>query len=177
MPRSDVRRSGALVFYLHLFIILWYTYEVKIKSKNNYLLMKNFKKVLFQTSISIFIFMILLMPVLSLAQPGGAGGPPTGSPGAGGPAVGNNYTTITNPINVNSIEDFVKKLLEGIIKIGIPIIAIAIIYSGFLFVAAGGKPGKIEEAKSAFVYTLIGAAILLGSWALAQLITDTVTQL
>ncbi|MEK7071326.1 MAG: hypothetical protein AAB943_00090, partial [Patescibacteria group bacterium] len=35
---------------------------------------------------------------------------------------------ICNPINVNSINDFIKKILEGVIKIGIPIIALAIIY-------------------------------------------------
>lgn len=93
------------------------------------------------------------------------------------PSASFGQATVTNPIGVNSINDFIKTLLEGIIKIGMPVIAIAIIYSGFLFVTAQGKPQAIEEAKRAFLYTLIGAAILLGSWALAQLISDTVLQL
>jgi len=86
-------------------------------------------------------------------------------------------TTIINPIRVNSIQQLIKTLLEGVIKIGIPIVALAIIYSGFLFVAARGNPEEIKKAKTSLIYTLIGTAILLGSWAIAQLISDTVTSL
>jgi hypothetical protein len=83
---------------------------------------------------------------------------------------------VCNPLsNINSIEDFLKTILEGAIKIGIPIIVLAIIYSGFLFVKARGNPEQITKAKDALTYTLIGSAILLGSWAIAQLITDTIT--
>lgn len=122
----------------------------------------------------IFFSFVVFVPSVSLGQVGGNPVPPptnSSSAGSGGSA------TIDNPIGVDNINDFIKTILEGIIKIGIPIIAIAIIYSGFLFVTAQGKPQAIEEAKRAFFYTLIGAAILLGSWALAQLISDTVLQL
>jgi len=85
---------------------------------------------------------------------------------------------ICNPLpNITSLEGFIKTILEGVIKIGIPIIALAIIYSGFLFVEARGNSEKITKAKDALIYTLIGAAILLGSWAIAQLISDTVLSL
>lgn len=84
---------------------------------------------------------------------------------------------ICNPIGVNSINEFVKTLLEGMIKIGIPIVALAIIYSGFLFVKAQGNPEEITKAKQALLYSVIGAVLLLGSWAIAQLITETVLQL
>ena len=82
--------------------------------------------------------------------------------------------TICNPINVTSINDFVLKILQGVVKIGIPIIALAIIYSGFLFVSAQGNDEKLTKAKNALLYSVIGAAILLGSWAIAQLISETV---
>jgi hypothetical protein len=84
---------------------------------------------------------------------------------------------LTNPIKVNNINDFIKTLLEGVLKIGMPIIALAIIYCGFLFVSARGKPEELTKAKDALLYTLIGAAILLGSWAIAQMISDTVLAL
>lgn len=84
---------------------------------------------------------------------------------------------LKNPINATSVNGLIKDILIGVIKIGIPLIAIAIIYSGFLFVTAQGKPGDIETAKRAFMYTLIGGAILLGAWAIAQLISDTVLAL
>lgn len=85
--------------------------------------------------------------------------------------------TIVNPIGVSSITGLIKTILEGLVKIGIPIVALAIIYCGFLFVSARGKPEAIKKAKDALLYTLIGAAILLGSWAIAQLISETVLEL
>jgi len=81
---------------------------------------------------------------------------------------------ICNPITANDLPEFVQTILVGVIKIGIPIIALAIVYSGFLFVAARGNAEKITKAKKALLYTLIGAAILLGSWAIAKLISETV---
>ncbi|MFZ2205294.1 MAG: hypothetical protein WAV23_01770 [Minisyncoccia bacterium] len=84
---------------------------------------------------------------------------------------------ICPPISVTSLNDFIKILLQGAIKIGIPIIALAIIYSGFLFVKARGNPGEIEVAKKSLLYTVIGAAILLGAWAIAQIITNTILAL
>lgn len=84
---------------------------------------------------------------------------------------------LCNPINANNINDVVKKFLEGALKIGIPFIALAIIYSGFLFVLARGNAEALGKAKSTFMYTLIGAAILLGAWAIAKLISETVLSL
>lgn len=86
-------------------------------------------------------------------------------------------TKICNPISQDTIQGFIKVMLEGALKIAIPIIALAIIYSGFLFVQAQGNPGELETAKNALIYTLLGAAILLGAWAIAQLVADTILTL
>lgn len=111
--------------------------------------------------------LIIFTPLISLAQPGsGQGSTPSGS-----------SVKIQNPIKADNIQDFIKTILEGVIRLGIPLIALAIIYSGFLFVAAQGKPEKIKEAKDALLYTVIGAAVLLGAWAIAQLISETVLAL
>ena len=86
--------------------------------------------------------------------------------------------TICNPLgNTTSIPALIKTILEGALKIGIPIVALAIIYCGFLFVFARGNSEKLSKAKDALLYTLIGAAILLGSWAIAQMISSTVLAL
>jgi hypothetical protein len=84
---------------------------------------------------------------------------------------------IVNPLSSTSIIELIRKVLEGVIKIGMPIIVLAVIYCGFLFVKAQGKPAEIEKASRSLIYTLFGAAILLGSWAIAQLIADTVKAL
>jgi hypothetical protein len=85
---------------------------------------------------------------------------------------------IVNPIpSITSIPGLIQTILTGVLKIGIPIVALAIIYCGFLFVAARGNEKKLTEAKDALLYTIIGAAILLGSWAIAQMISSTVLSL
>src|SRR5258708_934701 len=72
---------------------------------------------------------------------------------------------VCNPIDpINSLPQLIKIFLTGALKIGIPVIALAIIYCGFLFVEARGNSEKLSKAKEALLYTVIGAAILLGSW-------------
>lgn len=84
---------------------------------------------------------------------------------------------ICNPINVSSLVEFVRIILEGVVKIGMPIVALALVYSGFLFVFARGKPEDLTKAKNALIASLIGAALILGSWAIAQIISETVLDL
>jgi hypothetical protein len=105
------------------------------------------------------IALVLLSPFISLADPATS-------------------VTIVNPItSATTLTGLIQVVLVGVIKIGIPIIALAIIYCGFLFVAARGNSEKLKKAKDALLYTLIGAAILLGAWAIAQLISNTVLAL
>jgi len=111
----------------------------------------------------ILIVFMLVLPILSLAddiQPIDQG------------------VKIVNPLaKASTIGGLIKTILEGVIQIGMPIIALAIIYCGFLFVSAQGNSEKLNEAKRALTYTLIGAALLLGSWGIAQLISSTVLAL
>jgi len=113
----------------------------------------------------ILLAYVILLPIVSFAAEGEVPAPA-------------DVGRITNPLgNINNINDLIKTLLEGLIRIGMPIIALAIIYSGFLFVFARGNSEKLTKAKDALLYPLIGAAILLGSWGIAQLISDTVLSL
>lgn len=110
------------------------------------------------------------------------GGNPDVTVGSGNPdvTVGGTKATITikNPLNgIDDIPDFIKKLIEIVLYVGVPLVALAIIYTGFLFVQAQGSPEKITKAKSALLYTLIGAALLLGAFVIAQAIKGTVDQL
>lgn len=86
--------------------------------------------------------------------------------------------TICNPLGTtNTLPDLLKTILTRALELGIPVVALAIIYSGFLFVSARGNSEKLEHARSALLYTLIGAAILLGAWAIANMISATVLAL
>ena len=126
--------------------------------------------------ITILVAFVLIIPILSFAQNGT--NPPTQGNGTNPPAQSNVSVTINNPIpSITTVDGFIKTILIGVIKIGLPIVALAIIYSGFLFVSARGKPEALKKAKDALLYSVIGAAILLGAWAIAQLISDTVLKL
>lgn len=136
--------------------------------------MKFLIKNLFAT---VLIAFILFIPVYSFAQGTQTEeAPKTGTQTEEAPSKITS-TKINNPINADTIDGFIKTLLEGVLKIGLPIVALAIIYSGFLFVSARGNSESLKKAKSALLYSVIGAAILLGAWAIAQLIANTVLSL
>lgn len=82
---------------------------------------------------------------------------------------------LENPIpSITTIGGFVEILLNIVLTIGIPIVAFFIILSGFRFVTARGNPEALGEAKRMLLYSLIGGALLLGAWVLAEAIQNTV---
>mgnify|MGYP006865010622 CR=1 FL=1 len=87
--------------------------------------------------------------------------------------------TLQNPLKseYTSIPDFLAALLDIVITIAIPIIVIMIIYSGFLFVKAQGKPEELVTARKALMWTIIGAAIILGASLLSYAISGTVEEI
>jgi hypothetical protein len=121
----------------------------------------------------------LILPVVAFAQnsvvsPGQNSVPSPSNPISGCSPAG----TICNPLGTSStLPVFIKNILNGVLTIGIPIIALAIIYSGFLFVFARGNSEKLTHAKDTLLYTLIGAAILLGAYAIATMISSTILAL
>jgi len=127
---------------------------------------KNWRKLILLTY-------ILVVPVVSFAAIGtGTPLPADSSTSSTGPGM------IVNPIkNATSIPGLIETILKGVLAIGTPVVVLAIIYCGFLFVKAQGKPEEITKAKDALLWTIVGVAILLGSWALAQMISNTVLAL
>lgn len=84
-------------------------------------------------------------------------------------------TGLQNPLrNICTFEDFVALLLQAVIRIGLPIAVLFIVYSGLLFVTAQGNDEKLTKAKNVFFYTILGTTIFLGSWVLAKIIETTI---
>ncbi len=83
-------------------------------------------------------------------------------------------TTLTNPLTAQSFSDLVASIAKLAAEIGIPIAAIFIIYSGLLFVTARGSEEQLKKAKINFMWAMIGTAILLGAWVIADAISTTV---
>jgi len=118
-----------------------------------------------------YIFIVSASRVLAQSGSSPLVSGPEGS-GVSGPS-----GTLPNPLNANTIPEFIASILNIVVQIGVPIVALFIIYSGFLFVKARGNPEELKTAKTAIVWTLIGAAILLGASVLADVIGGTISDL
>lgn len=107
----------------------------------------------------ILAFIIVLLPVIVFAK------------------VSGEQATLINPLGDSNktIFDLVTKLLKLAAEIGAIVCVFFIIYSGFLFVKAQGKPEEIEKAKTVFFWSVIGTAVLLGATAVADIIKGTVS--
>lgn len=93
--------------------------------------------------------------------------------GAATPAI---TSGITNPLGTgpDTLPGFIEALINIVLIIAVPLLVLAIIYSGFLFVKAQGNSGELEVAKRTLLYTVIGGLLLLGSLVIAEAIKATV---
>jgi hypothetical protein len=86
-------------------------------------------------------------------------------------------TQITNPLakgGVDSIPSLITQILKIVARLGAIVCALFIIYSGFLFIKAQGNPEALNKAKSVFMWSCIGTAVLLGASVMANMICNTV---
>jgi hypothetical protein len=133
--------------------------------------------------IALFLGLSLLAPGLIMAQGinDTSGGQQVSGAGGTNDTSGDPTQDISirlgNPLENGGVRDIptlVREILKIVITVGVPIVALAIIYSGFLFVAAQGNPEKLKKAKETLLYVIIGAAILLGAYVIAEAIEATV---
>ena len=86
---------------------------------------------------------------------------------------------IQNPLasSFSNIPLFIAGFLKVMVQVGLPIVALFLLYSGFLFASAGGNSSKLEAAKENFKYVIIGSLLILGAWVIATIIGNTVSQI
>jgi len=78
--------------------------------------------------------------------------------------------TIPNPITATSFPCLVKTVTGAAIQIAVPLAVIAIIIAGVRFIIAGvkGSEGEITKAKTMLLWVVIGAAVVTGSFVIAN---------
>ena len=88
---------------------------------------------------------------------------------------------LQNPFkNLDTFPKIIAAIVNNIVlPVAIPFIAVMIIYSGFLFIIAkrDGSVYNLEKAKTTLKYTLIGAALVLGAFVIANALQATLTSL
>lgn len=91
------------------------------------------------------------------------------------PIVGQIEVKYDNPLgNTKTLPDFAIIVLDGAVLLLTPIVVIMLLYAGFLFIMAQGNTEKLSEAKKVLMYTIIGAAIILGAKGLAIVMQSAV---
>jgi hypothetical protein len=86
-------------------------------------------------------------------------GPITGGP-----------TALTNPLGSTSIVQIINNILNYLIYISIPILAIMILIGGFQILTARDNPEKITSGKNTIMYAALGFTIILISKGVALVI-------
>jgi flagellar biosynthesis protein FlhB len=124
---------------------------------------------------------MVVAPIASFAAHGG-GHEPAPNPTTGG--IEDIEIEFTNPIGgngsvagIDSLTELIEAILQIVITFGIPLVVLAIIYTGFLFVSAMGDKAKIEDARKAFTWVVVGAIIILSSFVIAEAIDGTIQQI
>lgn len=120
--------------------------------------------------------MVLTMPVLGLAENNIPGGSEPSIPGGKCDDVPEKGV-LSNPLNSCSFAELVASIAQLAVRIGIPVAAIFIIYSGLLFVTARGNEAKLETAKKSLLWAIIGTAILVGAAIITEVLQSTIKTL
>lgn len=78
---------------------------------------------------------------------------------------------IPNPIAAKNFPCLIRALSQAAIQIVVPIAIVAIIFAGLKFIIAGaqGNDGKIKEARNMLFWIVIGTAVVVGSFVLAEM--------
>ncbi|MBU2633234.1 pilin [Patescibacteria group bacterium] len=81
---------------------------------------------------------------------------------------------LENPIKYNTFDAFIKAIAEVVMQIGGVLAVIFIIWSGYLFVTARGSEEQITKAKTVFMWTIVGTAVLLGAYVISTAVVNFV---
>jgi len=123
--------------------------------------MNKFKTLLF----IVISFMVVLnfTYVLAAEQPGGIIGR--------GASSGN----LEDPFQNKTIFTIIQNIIGYLIKIGAPILAVMVIYGGFLILSAGDSPEKVKSGRDVILWAVVGYTVVLCSWGIIYIMGEIIT--
>jgi len=102
-----------------------------------------------------FIYLIVWASILTIA----------------GPVIA---ATIENPLSVNTFGALLLNIASGVGVLIASLGTIMIIISGILYLTSAGSPERINKAKTALIYAIIGIAIGLSAGAIVATIENII---
>lgn len=79
---------------------------------------------------------------------------------------------IPNVVKAQSFGELISKVAQFFLQVAAPLLTIAIIVSGYLFITAAGNPNQIETAKKIFAWSIVGFIIVVLAETLVKVITE-----
>jgi len=90
--------------------------------------------------------------------------------GTGGPSGGTGGVELLNPLGTKSIIQIINNVLNYLIYISVPILALMILVGGFQILTARDNPEKITKGRTTIMYAVIGFVIVLISKGVALIL-------
>ena len=125
------------------------------------MLKKFFKKNnLISILVSLTVFLILLLPIISMAAQ---------DPASSGSGLVPCTNSATDPCDFNAFMRLINNIINFILKyMAVPIAALGFTYAGFELVTSGGSTEKRGVAKKVFTNTALGLACVAGAWLIVK---------
>jgi len=108
---------------------------------------------------------------------GNSGGVDAGGGGVnagGGGVVVPRTKNIINPLQSQTIPEFILKIIDVLLVFALPLIILYIMYAGFKLVTANGNAEQISSGRTALLWAVVGGVIVLGARAIIALIQGTI---
>jgi hypothetical protein len=94
----------------------------------------------------------------------------------GNPPPGEGVLEIQNPLGCNNATECVQGILNGLIKLAAPVVAVMILVGGFQIMASSGNEEKLKSGKNTIIYAVVGFAIILLASGVTAVIRDAIGQ-
>lgn len=91
-----------------------------------------------------------------------------------GPPIPGSGLHIENPLSCSDATECVQNLLNGLIYLAAPVVAVMILIGGFQIMAAAGNEERLKSGKNTILYAVLGYAVILLASGVAAVIQDAV---
>ncbi|MEK9154543.1 MAG: hypothetical protein AAB596_00495 [Patescibacteria group bacterium] len=79
---------------------------------------------------------------------------------------------LRDPLQDQTFLQLVQRIIGYLIKLGAPIVALMVLYGGFLILTAGDKPDQVISGRKTIMWAAIGYAVIICSWGVIYIIQE-----
>lgn len=118
----------------------------------------------------LFVLFLFLFSAQFAAADNGIGSPSGGIGSPGGGIGSPNGILLSNPLGSSNIIEIINKVINFLIIVSIPLLALFILIGGFQILTAKENPKKLENGKKTIQWAALGFAIILVSKGVALIL-------